>query len=163
LKSTESKEHIDNKEQSPSDIEPSSTVECSFPEESLSTQTLSTRHEEEGGEKPRLTEQVWRNKYCISPKVIKSSILHDLGFQSPLKSNVKAKNAGGIMDVTTVIFGLLFLISLAFAILFFISALFAKDSLVLTVLLMIGGGFFLVSLVFMLIWLLLRRKTAGNG
>lgn len=163
LKSKETKEDVDEKEQSPSDVEPSSTAECSFPEELLSTQTLSTPHAIEEVKKPSLTEQIGRSEYRISPKIIKRSIVQNIGFQHYLKSVEKEQEGGGVIDVATIIFGLFFLISLAFAILFFIAALFAKDGLSLAVFLIIGGSFVVISLVFMVIWLLLRRKTAGKG
>jgi hypothetical protein len=163
LKSAETKEDIHDKEQSPSYVEEASTAECSALDESLSSQTLCTQHELEEAGKSGLIKQLKRNKNRIIPKSIKGAIRHHMGFQTPLKSSATVKRGGDVLDVATVIFGLYFLISLAFAVLFFIAALFAKDAFSLAVFLFIGGSFFVISLVFMVIWLLLRRKSAEKG
>ena len=70
---------------------------------------------------------------------------------------------GDVGDVTTIIFGLLALVAYGIAVLFLVSSIFAIDNLILTVLLMIGGGFALIGLVFTIIWALLRRKYAAQG
>ncbi len=53
--------------------------------------------------------------------------------------------------------------SFALALLFFGSAIFAIDSLVMTVLLLIGGGFALAGLVFLVIYGLIKRKQSVEG
>ena len=70
---------------------------------------------------------------------------------------------GDVVDVTRVIFGMLSIVSFALALLFFGSAIFAIDSLVMTVLLMIGGGFALAGLVFLVIYALIKRKQSLSG
>jgi hypothetical protein len=70
---------------------------------------------------------------------------------------------GDVGDLATIIFGMLALVAYGLSVLFLGAAIFAIDDLVLTVLLMIGGGFALVGLVLTIIWALLRRKYAAQG
>jgi hypothetical protein len=70
---------------------------------------------------------------------------------------------GDAVDAASVIFGVLSIVSFAIALLFFGSAIFAIDSLVMTVLLLIGGAFALGGLVFLGIYALIKRKQSLHG
>jgi hypothetical protein len=83
--------------------------------------------------------------------------------QPKLDNNVKSSKGGDVVDVGRVIFGMLSIVSFALALLFFGSAIFAIDSLVMTVLLLIGGGFALAGLVFLVIFALIKRNQSAKG
>jgi hypothetical protein len=83
--------------------------------------------------------------------------------QPQLDENIKSSKGGDVVDVGRVIFGMLSIVSFALALLFFGSAIFAIDSLVMTVLLLIGGGFALAGLVFLIIYALIKRKQSVDG
>jgi hypothetical protein len=99
------------------------------------------------------------------------------GIRNDIAKNEKSKKAqrddivieddfargGDVVDVTRVIFGMLSIVSFALALLFFGSAIFAIDSLVMAVLLLIGGGLALAGLVFLVIYALIKRKQSLSG
>lgn len=106
------------------------------------------------------TSTIRTKNYMLAEEDIAESVDISYGMEEKSKTSLTSATSKETRSMLSLVFRVLSIISFAGALLFLASAIFAVDSLVLTVLLLIGGGLVLLGLLFWLISNLANKKSA---